>query len=95
MHSVRGSISLDLETLVIGSQQIKDNPALKWPKPLSSSSKRRDPKKYYCFHKDHGHYIDECQDLKEQIEELIQRGKLQIFVKKRLLDPPPDKREVY
>ena len=75
--------------------QIKDNPALKWPKPLSSSSKRRDPKKYYHFHKDHGHYIDECQDLKEQIEELIQRGKLQIFVKKRLLDPPPDKREVY
>ena len=38
--------------------QIKDDPALKWPKPLSSSSKRRDPKKY-------------CQDLKEQIEELI------------------------
>ena len=75
--------------------QIKDNPALKWPKPLSSSSKRRDPKKYYRFHNDHGYYIDECQDLKEQIEELIQRGKLQIFVKKRLLDPPPDKREVY
>ena len=27
--------------------QIKDDPALKWPKPLSSSSKQRDPKKYY------------------------------------------------
>ena len=62
--------------------QIKDNPALKWPKPLSSSSKRRDTKKYCCFHKDHGHYTDECQELKEQIEELIQRGKLQKFVKK-------------
>ena len=40
------------------------------------------PKKYYRFHKDHGHYSDECHDLKEQIEELIQRGKLQKFVKR-------------
>nr|POF03053.1 hypothetical protein CFP56_70075 [Quercus suber] len=62
--------------------QIKDNPALKWPKPLSLSSKWRDIKKYYSFHKDHGHYTDEYRDLKEQIEELIQRGKLQKFVKK-------------
>ena len=62
--------------------QIKDDLTLKWPKPLSSSSKWRDMKTYYCFHKDHGHYTDECSDLKEQIEELIQRGKLQKFVKK-------------
>ena len=47
--------------------QIKDDPALKWPKLLSSSSKRRDSKKYYRFRKDHGHYIDKCWDLKEQI----------------------------
>ena len=62
--------------------QIKDDPTLKWPKPLSSSSKWRDSKKYRHYHKDHGHYTDECQDLKEQIKELIQRGKLKKFVKK-------------
>ena len=62
--------------------QIKDELSLKWPKPLSSSSRTRDLKKYCRFHKDHGHYTDECRDLKEQIEELIQRGKLQKFVKK-------------
>ena len=62
--------------------QIKDDPALKWPKPLSSSSKQRVSKNYYRFHKDHGHYTNECWDLKEQIDELIQRGKLQKFVKK-------------
>ena len=45
--------------------QIKDDPALKWPKPLGASSKWRDTKKYYRFHKDHGHYTDECRDLKE------------------------------
>nr|XP_023900975.1 uncharacterized protein LOC112012832 [Quercus suber] len=56
--------------------QIKDELGLKWPKPLSTSSRKRDPKKYCRFHKDHGHYTDECRDLKEQIKELIQRGKL-------------------
>ena len=62
--------------------QIKDELSLKWPKPLSSSSRKRDLKKYCRFHKDHGHYTDECRDLKEQIEELILKGKLQKFVKK-------------
>ena len=62
--------------------QIKDKLSLKWQKPLSSSSRKRDLKKYCRFHKDHGHYTDECRDLKEQIEELILRGKLQKFVKK-------------
>ena len=56
--------------------QIKDELRLKWPKPLSTSSRKRNSKKYFRFHKDHGHYIDEYRDLKEQIEELIQRGKL-------------------
>ena len=62
--------------------QIKDKPGLKWPKPLSSSSKKHDSKKYCRLHKDHGHYIDECCDLKEHIEELIQRRKLQKFIKR-------------
>ena len=54
--------------------RIKEEPSLKWLKPLSSSSKKRDLKKYCRFHKDHEHYTDKCCDLKEQIEELIQRG---------------------
>ena len=54
--------------------QIKDEPGFKWPKPLSTSSRKHDLKKYCHFHKDHGHYIDECRDLKEQIEELIRGG---------------------
>ena len=31
--------------------QIKDKLGLKWPKPLIMSSRKRDPKKYYRFHK--------------------------------------------
>ena len=62
--------------------QIKDEHYLKWPRPLHSSSNIHDKKKYCRFHTDHGHYIEDCKDLKEQIEELIRKGKLQRFVKK-------------
>ena len=62
--------------------QIKDELGLKWPKPLNTFSRKRDPKKYCRFHRDHSHYTDKCRDLKKQIEELIQRGKLQKFIKK-------------
>ena len=56
--------------------QIKDDHYLKWPRPLHSSPNVRDKKKYCHFHKNHGHYTEDCKDLKEQIEELIQKGKL-------------------
>ena len=56
--------------------EIRDEPSLKWPRPLHSSPNMCDKRKYYCFHKDHEHYTEDCRDLKEQIEELIRRGKL-------------------
>ena len=62
--------------------QIKDEHYLKWPRPLHSSPNVRDKNKYCRFHKDHGYYTEDCRDLKEQIEELIQKGKLQKYVKK-------------
>ena len=62
--------------------KIRDELSLKWPRPLQSSPNVRDKRKYCRFHKDHGHYIEDCRDLKEQIEELIRKGKLQQYVKK-------------
>ena len=62
--------------------QIKDEHYLKWPKPLYSSPHIRDKNKYCRFHKDHGYYTEDCRDLKEQIKEFIQNGKLQKYVKK-------------
>ena len=77
--------------------QIKDEHYLKWSRPLHSSPNMRDKKKYCHFHKDHNHYIEDYRDLKEQIEELIRKGKLQRFVKKgensRSRDDDNDKRE--
>ncbi|XP_050289587.1 uncharacterized protein LOC126727707 [Quercus robur] len=62
--------------------EIRVEPSLKWPRPLHSSLSMRDKRKYYRFHKDHGHYTEDCRDLKEQIEELIRKGKLQQYVKR-------------
>jgi len=77
--------------------QIKDEHYLKWPRPLHSSPNVRDKTKYCRFHMDHGYYTEDYKDLKEQIEELIQKGKSQRFVKKgehsRSRDDDKDKRE--
>ncbi|XP_030936073.1 uncharacterized protein LOC115961195 [Quercus lobata] len=53
----------------------------------NDGNRRKDDKsprtnKYCQFHKDHGHNTEDCRDLKEQIEELIRKGKLQKYVKK-------------
>ena len=61
--------------------QIKDEHYLKWPRPLHSLPHIRDKNKYCCFHKDYDHYIEDCRGLKEQIEELIQKIKLQKICK--------------
>ncbi|XP_030936122.1 uncharacterized protein LOC115961256 [Quercus lobata] len=62
--------------------QIKDEHYLKWSRPLHSSPNVRDKNKYCRFHKDHSHNTEDCRDLKEKIEELIRKGKLQKYVKK-------------
>ena len=62
--------------------QIKDEHYLKCPKSLHSSPNVCDKNKYCQFHKDHSHNTEDCRDLKEQIVELIRKGKLQKYVKK-------------
>jgi len=55
--------------------QIRDDPSLQWPKPISTLIEIRDKSKYYGFHQDHGHCADECKPLKDQVETLIRQGK--------------------
>ena len=45
--------------------QIKDDHALKWPKLLHFLPIIRIKKKYCRFHKDYGHYTEDCRDLKK------------------------------
>ena len=60
--------------------QIEDDPSLRWPGKIRADPNRR-PKNLYCrFHKDHSHLTENCMALKEQVETLIQQGKLQKYV---------------
>ena len=47
---------------------------------MKGDPNKRNKNKYCRFHRDHGHDIDECFDLKQQIENLIRQGKLRHFV---------------
>uniref|UniRef100_A0A2N9FKC7 RNase H type-1 domain-containing protein n=1 Tax=Fagus sylvatica TaxID=28930 RepID=A0A2N9FKC7_FAGSY len=60
--------------------QIQDDPSLRWPGKIRSDPNNR-PKNLYCrFHRNHGHLTEDCVALKEQVETLIQQGKLQKYV---------------
>ncbi|KAH7850919.1 hypothetical protein Vadar_004634 [Vaccinium darrowii] len=60
---------------------LHDDPDLEWPRKLRSDPSKRPKDKWCRFHRDHGHTTDDCIDLKQQIEGLIQRGRLRRFVK--------------
>ena len=60
--------------------QIKDDPSLKWPEKMKGDPNMCNRNKYCRFHRDHGHDMDECFDLKQQIENLIRQGKLRNFL---------------
>ena len=44
--------------------QIKDDPSLKWPEKMKGNPNKHNRNKYYYFHRDHRHDMDECFDLK-------------------------------
>ena len=51
--------------------QIKDEGTLTFPGKLKSDPSKRSRNKYCRFHRDHGHDMVDCYDLKQQIEALI------------------------
>ncbi|XP_052192778.1 uncharacterized protein LOC127801573 [Diospyros lotus] len=59
---------------------LEDKNYLRRPSPLKSPPNTRSKKKYCRFHRDHGHDTEDCIQLKEEIQELINRGYLRDFV---------------
>ncbi|GAV65660.1 hypothetical protein CFOL_v3_09174 [Cephalotus follicularis] len=53
---------------------------IQWPAPMRSLAEKRDTKKYYWYHRDHGHDTEECKQLKNQIEDLIRKGHFRKYV---------------
>ena len=61
---------------------IENEDYLKKPRPMKTPADKRSKDKYCRFHRDHGHDTEECHQLKEEIQELINRGFLRRFVVK-------------
>ncbi|GJY22704.1 reverse transcriptase domain-containing protein [Tanacetum coccineum] len=53
----------------------------KAPPPMVTPAEKMDPNKYCEFHADRGYSMDECMQLRKQIEEMIKSGKLSQFIK--------------
>ncbi|XP_038978844.1 uncharacterized protein LOC120109168, partial [Phoenix dactylifera] len=51
------------------------------PPPMRDTVARRNPRKYCRFHRDYGHDMEDCFQLRDDIEALIRRGVLNQFVR--------------
>ncbi|XP_056698193.1 uncharacterized protein [Spinacia oleracea] len=67
----------------------KDDEKWKLPDKLRSNPLRRNKNKWCEFHDDFGHTTEECNSLKDNIEDLIRRG----YLKQYLLDQRTEKEE--
>ena len=63
--------------------EVKDRGYFSKPSKIRTSIEQRDKRKYYRFHRDYGHNIDECRTLKDDIEALICRRHLSCYVAKK------------
>uniref|UniRef100_A0A2N9IAL2 Uncharacterized protein n=1 Tax=Fagus sylvatica TaxID=28930 RepID=A0A2N9IAL2_FAGSY len=71
---------------------ISSNRHIKWPGKLRSDPTKRSKDLYCRFHQDHGHTIEDCFALKQQIEALIRQGKLGKFVRQDKPEVRPESR---
>ena len=63
-------------------EKVKDRDILRKPRPIDPARvSAKDAGKYCKFHDGYGHTIDECYNLREQIEYEIKKGTLDEFVK--------------
>ncbi|GFY95105.1 hypothetical protein Acr_10g0004900 [Actinidia rufa] len=70
--------------------KIKHEEFVKWPGKVKTDPQKRNRNKYCEFYRDHGHNIEDCFQLKEQIANLFKRGYLRKYVADR---PPPNSPE--
>ena len=61
-------------------REVRNEQFLRWPTQMKSDPTTRDNSEYYEFHRDYGHRMDDCIQLKREIEYLIRRGYLRRFI---------------
>ncbi|XP_063938824.1 uncharacterized protein LOC135148293 [Daucus carota subsp. sativus] len=61
--------------------EIEKDGSVRWPKPIMTDPEKRNMDLYCRFHKDTGHKTDDCRQLKDEINFLIQKGKLSRYTR--------------
>ncbi|GAV67522.1 hypothetical protein CFOL_v3_11027 [Cephalotus follicularis] len=79
---------LETRTRILAVEQ--DKVPFQWPEKLRTPAENRNVEKYCRYHRDHGHDIEECRQLKNQIEDLIRKVHLRRYVDR---DTPQGRRE--
>ena len=61
-------------------REVRNEQFLRWPTQMKSDPTKRDNTKYCEFHRDYGHRMNDCIQLKREIEYLIRCGYLGRFI---------------
>ena len=57
-------------------EKIKNEPFFKWPNKMAGDPMRRNQSLYYHYHQDHGHTTEDCRNLWDHLDQLVQEVKL-------------------
>ncbi|XP_060200295.1 uncharacterized protein LOC132628534 [Lycium barbarum] len=74
------NFNIDVTDLVSAVGHIKD---ARWPRPLRFDPAQRYPSVMYEYHSTHGHRIEDCHQLREEVARLLKNGHLREFLSDR------------
>ncbi|XP_019257759.1 PREDICTED: uncharacterized protein LOC109235973 [Nicotiana attenuata] len=74
------NFSVDASGIVSAIGRIKDT---RWPRTLQSDLTQRNPNQIFKYHGTHGHKIEDCRQLREEVARLFNEGHLREFLSDR------------
>ena len=60
--------------------KVKNELFFKWPNKMAGDPVNRNQNLYYHYHQDHGHTTEDCRNLWDHLEQLVQEGKLKYLL---------------
>ncbi|KAJ8424172.1 hypothetical protein Cgig2_003015 [Carnegiea gigantea] len=83
-HHIKHTLDepLDVKTLRGGLETVREHPMLKRPPPMTLAPKPQHTRKYYEFHKQKGHTIAKCRELRKALHELVDKCQINQFLKR-------------
>ena len=57
-------------------EKVRNEPFFKWPNKMARDPVNRNQNLYCHYHQDHGHTTEDCRNLWDHLEQLVQEGKL-------------------